>query len=542
MRRVLAGVAAVTLVVAVLAGVSLARWSPAHPSRAPVIANYLVDQDHGRGFPQNKQNEPAITRDPLTGVLVVGANDEIGDALCRGVTTPDTSPCPFTAGMPTSGYYRSTDSGQTWSGGLLPGFDTLGRVSDGDPSLDYGPRLCANGTFSYACGAAIYYASLAEFTAQGHDGGVVTVSRSYNDGLTWADPVEATAMSAATDVADHEWVAVDHMRHSPHFGRIYLAWAVFCASRPCVHVVEIYAAHSNDEGRTWSRPREVSQTGDVSGQVSRETGQMVVAADGTVEVLWSEYRGAPSVRAIQLVATSVDGGETFSGPITIDRLHDYPNRTPFAVVDSYNRIPGMSARVDCYPHPAADPLSPRTYVVWCDYSNNHGTIQAATSLDGMHWTLLGAIASIPQRNAFFPAISVAPSGTLSLTFAALTAPEPAHRWDTGQQVYDIYYAHSPAGGADFGTPVRVSTVSSNPDGSSYNDLKQQFLGDYIGIVSDSTTAYVVWTDTRHAATCQAVDDFRSALYAGSAPIAPNPDTACPTDFGNTDIEMAAVPL
>src|SRR5438046_9925157 len=38
--------------------------------------NNRVDLDHGALFPQNKQNEPSITRDPLTGRQLAGASHE----------------------------------------------------------------------------------------------------------------------------------------------------------------------------------------------------------------------------------------------------------------------------------------------------------------------------------------------------------------------------------------------------------------------------------------------------------------------------------
>ncbi|MGZ3678833.1 MAG: hypothetical protein ACXWQR_09710, partial [Ktedonobacterales bacterium] len=160
---------------------------------------------------------------------------------------------------------------------------------------------------------------------------------------------------------------------------------------------------------------------------------------------------------------------------------------------------------------------------------------------GLSWTQLGTIGSVAGRNAFFPAASVAPNGTVSLAFDALTQPPASNLWQTGVQVYDTYYAESPAGGAAFTMPLRVSAASSNPDGSSYNNLQEQFLGDYIDIVAGPSSAYIVWTDSRNAAPCQAVDDYRNAVYAGSkTAVAPNPDTACATSFGNTDTYAAVV--
>ena len=515
-----------------------------HMTGPTVGANVLVDLDHNLAFPKNKQNEPAITRDPMTGVLVAGANEEIGQPLCRGTTVALASPCPFKPGVPTSGFYRSTDNGQTWSGGYLPGFANIGHTSGGDPTLDYGPRLCPSGQFSFNCGVAVYYGSLVDpFPERGAELG--SVSRSVDDGASWADPVIATSTSQPGKFVDHEWVAVDNKDSlSPHFGRVYMNWAVFCNFCAGNGNVKLYVSHSDDEGRTFTPAVQISSADQNLAQGFRETGQMAVASDGTVEAFWTEDEDSKlGIPSLQVVATSKDGGETFTAPITISQVADYPlTGTPFDVVDLFNRVPGMSARVDCFPHPASDPSSTRVYVVWCDFSNNHGVLKAAVSADGLNWTLLGTIADVAGRNAFFPEASVAPDGRVSVTFDALTQP-PAGTfiWQTGQQVYDNYYSETASGGGSFGPPVRVSSASSNPDGSSYNNLKEQFLGDYVGIVSGPTSAFLVWTDSRNADQCAAVDEYRQAVYAGSkTAVAPNPDLACGTNFGNTDTAEATV--
>jgi len=149
--------------------------------------------------------------------------------------------------------------------------------------------------------------------------------------------------------------------------------------------VKLYVAHSDDEGRTWSAAVQVSAVASNSAQGFRETGQMTVSSTGTVEAFWTENADSKKVPSLQVAAVSTDGGQTFSAPITIAQVTDYPlTGTPFDVVDLFNRVPGMSARVDCYPHPTTNPSSARVYVVWCDFSNGHGTVRGAVSSDGVH--------------------------------------------------------------------------------------------------------------------------------------------------------------
>lgn len=78
-------------------------------------------------------------------------------------------------------------------------------------------------------------------------------------------------------------------------------------------------------------------------------------------------------------------------------------------------------------------------------------------------------------------------------------------------------------------------MALDPDGSSTNSLAAQFLGYYITTVANVSTFYAVWTDSRNASPCTAVDAFR----AGTGP-KPDVITQCPTTFGNTDIFLGTV--
>jgi hypothetical protein len=303
--------------------------------------------------------------------------------------------------------------------------------------------------------------------------------------------------------------------------------------------VKLYVAHSDDEGRTWSPAVQISAGNNNSAQGFRETGQLAVSSDGTVEAFWTENADSKGKYPdLQVVAVSKDGGNTFTAPITIAGVTDYPlTGTPFDVVDLFNRVPGMSARVDCYPHPASDPraISTAVYVVWCDFTGGHGVVKGAVSYDGLTWLPLGTIGDVAGRNAFFPAASVSPGGLVAVSFDALTAPPSGDPWQTGIQVYDNYYVQSLNGGGAFTAPLRVSTASSNPEASGYNNLQEQFIGDDLGIVAGATSATMVWTDERNASLCRPVSDYRAAVYAGSkTAIAPNPDMDCSGSFGNTD--------
>ncbi len=127
---------------------------------------------------------------------------------------------------------------------------------------------------------------------------------------------------------------------------------------------------------------------------------------------------------------------------------------------------------------------------------------------------------------------------MSVATQALDAKAAGTAPGAGVVHYDSYFAESVNGGAFPATPLKISTASSDPDGSSTNSLAAQFQGDYNTLISDNTHAWFIWTDARAATPCAAVDAYRAN------PVPPKPDVPalCAGTFGNTDIFVGRVSL
>jgi hypothetical protein len=123
-------------------------------------------------------------------------------------------------------------------------------------------------------------------------------------------------------------------------------------------------------------------------------------------------------------------------------------------------------------------------------------------------------------------------------FNALDHVAASTKPGAGVVFYDAYYVLSSNGGANFGAPVKISAVHSDPDASSTNGLTGQFLGDYNGAdVGSDGTFWFTWTDTRNGATCSAIDAWRASGFTTPEP---NIYDSCPAAFGNSDIFVATI--
>jgi hypothetical protein len=142
----------------------------------------------------------------------------------------------------------------------------------------------------------------------------------------------------------------------------------------------------------------------------------------------------------------------------------------------------------------------------------------------------------PGDRGYYSATAISPvGGTAYLTYLSWETP---FQTDTSNpRMLQSVVLKSPldASGSPTGWSEIDRGVPGDARGSSQNNLVGEFLGDYIGAIATPSYGAAVWTDVRNAADCPAIDAWReSNEVAGTVP-RPAPNSACPADFGNSDI-------
>jgi hypothetical protein len=361
------------------------------------------------------------------------------------------------------------------------------------------------------------------------------VAKSTDGGCTY--PTAAKVSGTAPAIFDDKVaIAADANAASPFRDNVYGAWTSL-GPGPNFLVDQILFARSTDGGTTWSNPQPLSPANAPDGTI-RQGSAVKVGPDGTVYVVWADrFFGTPGFPASKSghpatlrMAISRNGGRSFPDRgVVVAAVTD----------DGVDPLPGASFRdlARIYPSLAIAPDG-TLYVAWCNHTNGHSVVLVTKSADGLTWSAPPVKAGdVSGRSAFFASVTVDPDGLVDVVFQALDDQPPGTAPGADVAFYDSYFAQSTDQGTSFGSPLKISTASSDPDGSSLNSLRGQFLGDYITAVADSRGGglFAVWTDSRNASPCTAVDDFR----AGTAD-KPNVITDCPTGFGNTDIFLGTV--
>ena len=591
MKRLSVGaVACAWLVVAALAGAT------------PYASDTLVTVGSPPSpFSQNKQNEPAAVVNPaIPTIAAAGVNDEIDLEACHNRSDVN---CPFTPGVGVSGVYFSDDSGSTWTQptytgwtardclglvgtstaaadncnphpgpiGTLPRYYENGLVADGDPAVGFGPRMGANGKFSWGNGWRLYYANLASnFAAERSEQSfkgfeAIAVSRldsenyaraKAGDNMAWAEPVIVTKQNAAL-FSDHEMIAVDDAASSPFFGNVYVCSAAFRSQEIGGFPEPIVVSASSDGGDTWTT-RQVSPAFNNSVVPGRQDCQVNTDSKGVVYVAWdgTDPKTKTKTSAIYIVR-SKDGGKTFerppkivthfetaglpdprnSGSLTFDGIAGARDGS-FPTMDIANGAPtGVGATDEIVIAITQGPTPSDTA------PGPNERVRVLYSRNGSDWTEAD-LASPPSDRPDFPAIAISPDGgDAYLTYMNFLQPWQSKTASPPRLMQGVVrHADVNRTTGVIGAWADVHRgPSGDARGSSQNNLLAGFLGDYNYAFATNDFVLAVWNDVRNAADCPAIDAYRQQVADGTAegtttdPGRPAPQQECPATFGNSDI-------
>ena len=404
-----------------------------------VGTNVAMNQD--RGF--RAQDETPIAVDPNDPQrLFSGANDyRNGDAQC--------------------GVYASSSGGATWNDVGTGTTLGPGTFAAGDPSVAFGPD-----------GAA--YSVCIGFDRQDPTTSIY-ISRSTDLQTIQFRGFVIFDLLGGSDATfeyfnDKPFVVIDTRPGSPYVGRIYVSWTRFKFNRITGAFVEspIVLSYSDNGGLTWTGPNRVSPPTLNFNQGSVPT----TGPDGQVYVVWENYQGTKA-----MVATSLDGGNTFADAVKVDDIYEipFPLRNSSYRGNSFPSIAGCS--------------SGNLYVVWGDHRRGNADVRFSRSVDGgLTWEPSFIVNSdLSTADHFFPWITSSPdNGLVHVAFL--------QRDDTpGNSLYNTWLATSTDLGSSFGPQVLVSSGPSDPF---FDGFLGQFIGDYIGVAGIGQDAHPAWTDTR----------------------------------------------
>jgi BNR repeat-like domain len=439
-RRVLSALAA-ALATVVLSGAAAAISGPE------------VNVSHLAG----PQTNPTITVDPRDDrILLAGSN-----SLLEGAER----------------VYSSTDGGATWrTSTLTPRVANILSTCPSDP----GVAIDRTGRQYYSFDRSTPCASDAPSR--------VYVASRQGPNADWSKPVLVARLGRAR-FDDKPSIAVDSAPASPHVNRLYVVWSHL--SRRLDYSIVI--SHSDDQGRTWSRPSKVNRAGEELNYANVAT-----ARNGTVYVAWTD-----TSRYTVRIARSTDGGEHFE-----------PERqvAAFSVVTIPHCGIGIVIPADPRSCIQANPIvsvdtsggrySGRVYVSYTgtDFTGDQGA--SLSTFDSR----LRPIAGYPVLRRH-RVVTRAPDGKLSDQFWAQSAVDRSDGslwlcfYDTvGDRTRTKAFfscAFSRSGGKTWTRPVRVASAHSDetqPGARQY--------GYYEGLAVANGIAHPMWTDTRRLAELQ----------------------------------------
>jgi len=551
-------------------------------------------------FQRNLQVQPALAADPVQpGILAATAYDfaetqpcseqaSVNAASCSLPATPNGGGT-FNLGVGLSGVYFSFNSGHSWiqptyhgltAAGCdptvepcnakpgpihtVPNYYENGLASFGDSSVAFGPVL-RNGKFSWANGSRLYLANIAtnlNGTAirPGSIDSVSTMAVSHLDDPTparvadqsnWSAPVIAPKTEPAPSTPTETQTWADNVSSSPFFGNVYVCYNDFYFQANSTPVFPTIAV-SSDGGRTWTT-HQVAAPIDSAKEGYRLGCSIRTDSNGEVYAVFSHFSGAfPSetTPGSEDLFTSQDGGATWTKPRDIMNMNSgcyffdpTAGRCEMEGPGGTANEPGPSIDI-ANGAPTGAGATNEIALTWSDgrFGQGHEATLLSYSTDhAKNWSAPANV-SLPGDRSLYSAVAITPDGSrMYVTYNAFTTPF-ATTTSTPRLLHGVLRsAEVDQGGAPSGWVTNYVSASGDARGTAFGEYNyEEFLGFFVSAVATRDYGIGSWTDVSNAADCPAMDTWRQASLNAVNVVtpAPWPLTACPANFGNSDLRSA----
>lgn len=419
------------------------------------------------------QNSPALAVDPTDRRFVV---------LAHRLDGPD-----FSCALQVSG-----NSGRGW----VPATPV--------PKLPTGAEKCYAPEVAFDKSGKLYYLFVGLHT-EGNEPMGVFLSTSTDRGRTFSAPARVLG----------PFVFQVRMALDPHIGsqgRLYMVWLQATADPPLGGMPQppnpIMAAYSDDGGRTFSNPTQVSHP-------SRKrpvATSVAVGARSVLNVLYfdleddaRDYQGlaGPTWEGTWSLhlSSSIDGGRNFSTHSVVANDIVPPERV--------NLIFTMA------PPALAVDRSHRVYAAWHDARHGDWDVFLRVSDNaGRTWRPLRRLNDTDERDGrhqYLVRLAVASNNRLDAIFYD-------RRGDPENLRADVYYTSSIDGGRGFSRNVKLTSAPSDSRiGPIYPAPETGVVefGSRLGLTSSDSKAIAAWTDTRNSVLAPQQDIFtRTVVLEG----------------------------